>query len=344
MMKSEIRFVSVGMVKPCFFLTRTETMDENLEDLVESIRKYGVLQPILVRKMNGGFELVAGDRRLRAAKKAGYADVPVIVRDLDDETTLILQATENLQRQGLNEGEKKRIVTELATRCKFSVQQIVDCLKKSESWVRLYYPADLKNHVKVEAGMLGGEAKSEAYRKSQQSASTIVAECEYCGVSTSEPKMWETHYLCQQHYAEALCDPARYKRHFNFKDKEDLVEAPLPKPKSLESWGHRLANMSPQHSKMESQVLDWLLKKDVHVEVEKEYCLLKTIPDFVIGEVAVYLDGKEVHNGKQLDRDDELRELLRERYHMKVISLSFSCDSEREIERLGLAILKEVKQ
>lgn len=87
--------------------------EEDLRSLADSIRQSGVLQPILVRRQNGGFEIVAGERRLRAAKIAGLTRVPVVVRDIDDQSLLQIALIENLQRRDLNAMEKARAFKQL---------------------------------------------------------------------------------------------------------------------------------------------------------------------------------------------------------------------------------------
>jgi ParB/RepB/Spo0J family partition protein len=331
----------LNQIEACFFTTRLETMDEGLEDLVESIRKYGVLEPIIVRTVKDHFELVAGDRRLRAAREVGLRVIPVVIRELSDEDALILQATENLQRQGLSEPEKTRIVTELARRCKLDGKDIADRLKKSYTWVMKYLPSEFKDLAKAEAGSIGGQAKSNG-----KCATKIVAECEFCGVSTSEPKDWMNHKLCPNHYAEALMDPAKFKRFFGFQQEQPVLGEPV-KHQSLESWEDRKARISPEHSEMEETIMQLLLDKDVKpILTNQKYCLLSTVPDFVFPSqnLAVYLDGKAVHNGKQLDRDDELRDLLRKRHGMRVLSITYGSKSKGETDRIFNEIVKEVKK
>jgi ParB family chromosome partitioning protein len=87
---------------------RTVFEDAALEELAASIREKGVIQPLLVRPKGSGFEIVAGERRFRAAKIAGLTEVPVVVRDLDDRETLEIALIENLQRENLNPLEEAR--------------------------------------------------------------------------------------------------------------------------------------------------------------------------------------------------------------------------------------------
>lgn len=89
-------------VKPCEFQPRKEFSQETLRDLADSIREQGIIQPLLVRPRDGFYELIAGERRWRAAQLLGLATVPVIIREADDRTTLELALVENLQREDLN--------------------------------------------------------------------------------------------------------------------------------------------------------------------------------------------------------------------------------------------------
>lgn len=328
----------LNQIEACFFQSRIDTVDESLDDLVESIRKYGVLEPVIVRSVKDHFELVAGDRRLRAARQIGLLSIPVVIRDLSDEDALILQATENLQRQGLSEAEKTRIVNELAKRFGFNGKEIAARLKKSYEWVMMYLDGEFKDKTKAAAGSWE--------RPNGKSVVIITTECEYCTVNTSEPKEWMNHKLCPSHYAEALSDPSKFKRFFDFPQQQPVLSGPV-KPQSLESWEDRKARMSPEHSEMEETIMQLLLDKGVKpILTNQKYCLLSTTPDFVFPSqnLAVYLDGKAVHNGKQLDRDDELRDLLRKRHGMRVLSITYGSKSKGETDRIFNEIVKEVKK
>jgi ParB family chromosome partitioning protein len=96
----------VNDIAPSPYQPRILFNDENLASLSESLKEQGVLQPLIVRKTHTGFELVAGERRLRAAKLAGLTAVPAIMKELDDKDAMILSLTENLQREDLSVVEK----------------------------------------------------------------------------------------------------------------------------------------------------------------------------------------------------------------------------------------------
>src|SRR5215470_4895970 len=98
-----LQTLSIDRVQPGRFQPRTQIDDAALDDLAASIREHGVMQPILVRPIEGGrFEIVAGERRWRAAKRAGLGEVPALVKAVGDQSALALALIENIQREDLN--------------------------------------------------------------------------------------------------------------------------------------------------------------------------------------------------------------------------------------------------
>lgn len=94
---------NIDNISPSRFQARTDISEESLEELTASIKSQGVIQPLIVRKTSAGnFELVAGERRLRASKMAGLTEVPIVVKDLSDEEIIKMGLIENLQREDLN--------------------------------------------------------------------------------------------------------------------------------------------------------------------------------------------------------------------------------------------------
>jgi len=98
----EVERIALNRLQP-----RRSFDDATIEELATSIREKGIIQPLLVRRQNGnGYELIAGERRLRAAIRAGLSKVPVVVRDATDNETLQLALIENIQREDLNPMEE----------------------------------------------------------------------------------------------------------------------------------------------------------------------------------------------------------------------------------------------
>lgn len=139
--------------------------DDKLEELAASIRANGVLQPLLVREVNGTYELVAGERRLRAAIMAGRDTVPVVVRnDVDDRESLKLALLENVQREDLNPMEEAHGYARLLDEFGMSQQDLAERLGKSRSAIAntlrlVSLPAELQT--KIEKGELSaGHARA----------------------------------------------------------------------------------------------------------------------------------------------------------------------------------------
>src|SRR6267378_2944839 len=113
----EIREIEIDLIRPSEQQPRTTFQEDKLQELAQSIRTSGIIQPLLVRRRGGLFELVAGERRWRAAQLAGLARIPAIVRDIPDENLLELALIENIQREELNPVEEanayKRLIESL---------------------------------------------------------------------------------------------------------------------------------------------------------------------------------------------------------------------------------------
>jgi ParB family transcriptional regulator, chromosome partitioning protein len=100
--RERVQRVPLDRVQPCPFQPRKDFPPESLQELADSIREQGIVQPLIVREHNGHYELIAGERRWRAAGLLKLAEVPVIVRQADDRAVLELALIENLQRENLN--------------------------------------------------------------------------------------------------------------------------------------------------------------------------------------------------------------------------------------------------
>lgn len=109
--------------------------DEKLEELSESIKEHGVLQPIIVTKKEDYYQIIAGERRWRASKKAGLKTIPVIVRDYDEKKIREVSLIENLQRQDLNALDTAKAIKELMDEHQLTQEQLAKTLGKSRSTI-----------------------------------------------------------------------------------------------------------------------------------------------------------------------------------------------------------------
>jgi ParB family transcriptional regulator, chromosome partitioning protein len=152
--------VPVGAVSPNPRQPRNMFDDNALDALALSIQEVGVLQPIVVRKVGGGFEIIAGERRLRAAKKAGLATIPAIVRDSDDSESLREALIENIHRENLNPIELAEAFRELLEELGLKQETLAERLGVSRSHVAntirlLQLPAEVQTRLaegKIQAG------------------------------------------------------------------------------------------------------------------------------------------------------------------------------------------------
>ncbi len=121
------------------FQPRKEFAQEELAELAESVRAYGVLQPVVVRRQGTKYELIAGERRIRAAKMAGLSSVPAWVREASDEEMLALALVENLQRENLNPLEEAEAYARLAGELGWTQEEIATQVGRSRSHVANYF-------------------------------------------------------------------------------------------------------------------------------------------------------------------------------------------------------------
>lgn len=127
--------VKVADIYPCAFQPRTNFDDEALRSLSDSIKEKGILQPLLVRSKNGKYELIAGERRWRAAQMAGLEKVPVIIKELSDQETLEIALIENLQRENLSAIEEAEGLNRLMREYEYTQDVLGKVIGKSRSYI-----------------------------------------------------------------------------------------------------------------------------------------------------------------------------------------------------------------
>lgn len=154
---SDLQRIPISRVRQNPFQPRRQFDESELAELEASLRQSGLLQPITVRRHGDAYELIAGERRLRAATRLGWEEISAIVRDFDDRTMLVLALVENLQRSNLNPIEEARGYRRLLDEFKLTQQQVADSVGKDRTTVTnllrvLSLPADVQGM--VEAGQL----------------------------------------------------------------------------------------------------------------------------------------------------------------------------------------------
>jgi ParB family chromosome partitioning protein len=163
--RSALRNLPLGQVRPNPYQPRKEFRPEDLADLEASLRSTGLLQPITVRKApdGKGYELIAGERRFRAATRLGWPEIPAIVKEIDDQTLLTLALVENLQRADLNPIEEAEGYQRLADDFSLTQQQIAEVVGKDRTTVAnclrlLNLPASVRRMVS-EGALTSGHAR-----------------------------------------------------------------------------------------------------------------------------------------------------------------------------------------
>ena len=129
----KIQNLKITEVEPNREQPRRNFDEESLEELSNSIKEYGVIQPIIVTKQDNYYRIVAGERRWRASKKAGLDEIPAIVREYDKQKNSEIALIENIQREDLNPIEKATAIRELLDKYKLTQQQLADKLGISRS-------------------------------------------------------------------------------------------------------------------------------------------------------------------------------------------------------------------
>src|SRR3954468_5718710 len=151
----EVREIEVDLISPGSQQPRTTFDQAKLEELAQSIRSTGVIQPLLVRPRGGMFELVAGERRWRAAQIAGLARVPSIVRDIPDEKLLELALIENIQRAELNPVEEARAYKRLIESMGLTQDEVAQRVGRDRTFVTNYLrvlklPTEIQDLIETE--------------------------------------------------------------------------------------------------------------------------------------------------------------------------------------------------
>ena len=176
--KQSIKDIDLNQIKPNRFQPRQVFDELKINELSLSIAKHGILSPILVRETGaGGYELIAGERRLRAAKKAGLQTAPCLLDNAEDQLSLELALIENLQREDLNPVEEARgydrlkrefnltqdNIAEVTGKARSSIANSMRLLNLPQSIIDLLYSGNLeKGHAKILASMESSEAEELA--------------------------------------------------------------------------------------------------------------------------------------------------------------------------------------
>ncbi len=155
-----VTYLPIAQIKKNAFQPRKEFNEEKLSDLISSIKEKGVLQPLLVRRSADGYELIAGERRLRAAQTLNIGKVPVIVKTATDQEALVLALIENIQREELNPIEESKAYQRLIEDFNFTQDLVAQSVGKDRSTVTnmlrlLSLPEDIQQSISLGSFSVG---------------------------------------------------------------------------------------------------------------------------------------------------------------------------------------------
>ena len=152
--------LDIDLIAPNPRQPRTHIEEHRLDELAQSIRQNGVIQPILVRQVESGYEIVAGERRWRAAQRAGLLKVPIVIRQIPDEQVLQVALIENIQRENLNPIEEAQAYRRLADEHQMSQEAIAAAVGKDRATIANYLrllrlPVEVRNDLTSDAISMG---------------------------------------------------------------------------------------------------------------------------------------------------------------------------------------------
>jgi ParB family chromosome partitioning protein len=161
--RDRVQRVALDRIRPCPLQPRKDFPAESLRELADSIREQGIVQPLIVRERDGHLELIAGERRWRAAQLIGLAEVPVIVRQADDRAVLEMALIENLQRENLNPIEEAHGYAQLINQFQLTQEDTATKVGKSRAVVAnalrlLKLPSVVQSYIR-ESRLSVGHAK-----------------------------------------------------------------------------------------------------------------------------------------------------------------------------------------
>ena len=160
----KVSSLAVSAIKTNKYQPRVQFNEQKLNDLIQSIKEKGVIQPVLVRKSADGYELIAGERRLRAAKRLNLEKIPAIIKDVNDVDMLEIALIENIQREELNPIEEAAAFQKFITEFKFTQDKIAQVLGKDKSTISntirlLSLPKKIQEYISKEA-ITAGHART----------------------------------------------------------------------------------------------------------------------------------------------------------------------------------------
>jgi ParB family chromosome partitioning protein len=190
---TNVQYIDIHEIRPNAKQPRSHFREEAIDELAASIKTHGVIQPLIICAAAAGFELVAGERRWRAAKKAGLRDVPCIVREISEEQRILFALIENIQREDLNPIEEAVALKQAMDAFGFTQEELAKSVGKSRPYIAnalrlLRLPEDVRGYM-VDGRLSGGHGKAIAALSDSEKQSKLAAYLAEHGCSVREAEI-----------------------------------------------------------------------------------------------------------------------------------------------------------
>jgi ParB family chromosome partitioning protein len=176
-----IVFVDIHAMKPNADQPRKYFDKDRIEELASSIERHGIIQPVLVQRLDEGYEIVAGERRWRAAIKAGLKEIPCIVKEFDKEESVLIALIENIQREDLNAIDEAKGINTIITNYGLTQEEVSKSIGKSRPYIanslRLLNLSSAVKELIVAGKLTGGHGKALAGLKDQAQQEYAAKRC-----------------------------------------------------------------------------------------------------------------------------------------------------------------------
>ncbi|MCX7661542.1 MAG: ParB/RepB/Spo0J family partition protein [Candidatus Omnitrophica bacterium] len=188
--KDKIVFIPIEQIKPNPFQPRQDFNEEKIQQLAQSIKEKGLIQPVLVRKKGGYYELIAGERRVRALKLLNINEIPAIIREAEDKSLLELSLIENIQREDLNPIEEAKAYQYLMEKFAITQEELAQIMGKARTTLAnilrlLKLPLEIQEEIK-KGSISYGHARALIEIEDLQLQKTLVKEIIEKGLSVRE--------------------------------------------------------------------------------------------------------------------------------------------------------------
>ncbi|MGI6733487.1 MAG: ParB/RepB/Spo0J family partition protein [Anaerovoracaceae bacterium] len=179
--QDSVSFVDIHEIKPNKNQPRKSFSEEKIEELAKSIEEHGIIQPIVLRRSGSGYEIVAGERRWRAARKAGLKEVPCLIRELTDEQNALMALIENMQREDLNPIEEAMGLSTMISDFGLTQEEVSKSIGKSRPYIanclRLLKLPEPVQQMVIDGRLTSGHARAIAGIKNSKEQVSLAEKC-----------------------------------------------------------------------------------------------------------------------------------------------------------------------